>query len=309
MTQFNTQKTTAFYNKITNELISIKGNTVFGTSGSIVLKLYGSFAWTEILAHQLVIELNNIGVYRYGYEDTLRVMTGRDVDGLWKYRSVCEHHDGRARKTYEIQGSTGRGSCSCYVNYRRSGECEVKLSSVMQTAFIIAQESKCLSYKVGAVIVKDGRVISTGYNGTTAGMVNPDEYALSRNWAIPDQFNVPRLLEEYQDQYSEWGRSNIIHAEINSILFAARCGNSIAGATMVCTLSPCMDCAKAIAQSGIKQLVYCDDYPKGSPNWSEFLREAGVEVIKIDRAYLSHLNWDKVVGKVVRIRKNDENVE
>jgi dCMP deaminase len=181
----------------------------------------------------------------------------------------------------------------------------MKLVSVMQTAFIMAQESKCLSYRVGAVIVKDGRIISTGYNGTTAGMTNPDEYAESVGWAGSDpEDGSLRLFEEYQDLYSEWGRSNIIHAEINSILFAARCGNSIAGATMVCTLSPCMDCAKAIAQSGIKQLVYCDEYPKGSPTWSNFLRDAGVDVIKIDRAYLQHLNWNLVVGKMKRIKGN-----
>lgn len=163
-------------------------------------------------------------------------------------------------------------------------------------AFLAAQESKCVSYKVGAVIAKNSRIISTGRNGTAVGQDNPDEVAAERHWSIDGV-----LRQAQSDEYSTWAKSNIIHAEINAILFAARTGNSIDGATLYCTLSPCGDCAKAIAQSGIKRLIYCEEYNSACAGWARYLTDAGIDVVKIDKTNLKMLDWENVTSRQKRI--------
>jgi len=110
----------------------------------------------------------------------------------------------------------------------------------LDTVFInIAKETSTLSHcvrsKVGAVLVKDGNIISFGYNGTPAGMDNACE---------KNDVTLP----------------HVIHAECNSILKAAKTGNSVDGSTLYLTLSPCLDCSKLILQSGIKRVVYLNEY-------------------------------------------------
>ena len=112
----------------------------------------------------------------------------------------------------------------------------------LDTVFInIAKEVSTLSYcvraKVGCVIVKDGNIISFGYNGTPSGMDNCCEESIDS-----------KLVTKFE----------VLHAESNSILKAAKTGFSTEGATMYCTLSPCRDCSKLILQSGIKKVVYLE---------------------------------------------------
>ena len=122
----------------------------------------------------------------------------------------------------------------------------------------IAKEVGTLSYctrsKVGAVLVKDGNVISFGYNGTPAGMDNTCE----ENDVTKDE---------------------VIHAEMNAILKAAKSGNAVDGSTLYLSLSPCQNCCKLIIQSGIKRVVYLQDYRDLSP--IEFLSKF-IEVEKYD---------------------------
>lgn len=95
--------------------------------------------------------------------------------------------------------------------------------------------SHCVRSKVGAVLVRDGNIISFGYNGTPSGMDNNCE---ENDTTLP----------------------HVIHAEVNAILKAAKTGNSVDGATLYLTLSPCLDCSKLILQSGIKRVVYLETY-------------------------------------------------
>lgn len=99
----------------------------------------------------------------------------------------------------------------------------------------VASLSHCERSKVGAVLVRDGNIISFGYNGTPAGMDNCCER---------DNVTLP----------------HVIHAEVNAILKAARTGNSIDGSTLYLTLSPCIECSKLILQSGIKRVIYLETY-------------------------------------------------
>lgn len=181
----------------------------------------------------------------------------------------------------------------------------MKATTFLQIAYLVSQESKCCSWKVGAVIEKNGRIISTGYNGSHAGGVNCCDHANEQGWLLPVKGSGLRqegfqpypkvgLNTKYRAEHSAWSAANEIHAELNAILYAARKGTSIEGATMYVTLSPCPDCAKAIAQSGISRLAYCETYDKAAPGWDRVLKSAGIEVINISPHLLRSLNWGNI---------------
>lgn len=114
------------------------------------------------------------------------------------------------------------------------------------------QLSYCKRKQVGAIIVKDRMIISDGYNGTPSGFENccEDDQGLTK-WYV-------------------------LHAEANAISKVARSTQSCEGATLYITLSPCKDCSKLIHQSGIKRVVYHEEYKDCSG--IDFLRKAGVEI-------------------------------
>lgn len=116
--------------------------------------------------------------------------------------------------------------------------------------------SHCNRKKVGAIIVKNGMIISDGFNGTPTGFDNHCED---------------------EDGYTKW---YVLHAEANAILKVAKSTNSCEGATLYLTLSPCKECAKLIHQSGIKRLVYIKEYKDSSG--LKFLKKAGVELNQIN---------------------------
>ena len=126
----------------------------------------------------------------------------------------------------------------------------------MQMAAIWASNSYCKRRQVGALIVKDRMIISDGYNGTPSGFENIGE----------DENGVTKPY--------------VLHAEANAISKVAKSGNSAEGSTLYVTASPCMECAKLIIQSGIRRVVYRDEYRL--TDGIDLLRRAGVEVEKID---------------------------
>ncbi|MCW8837446.1 MAG: dCMP deaminase family protein [Thiovulaceae bacterium] len=130
----------------------------------------------------------------------------------------------------------------------------------------LSSASKCVSKQVGAVIVKDGRILSTGYNGTPAGYTNCSEH-----WD-----------NKYTKEHHEWSKTYEIHAEMNAIIWAARQGISIEGATIYVTLEPCADCSKNIIASGIKRIVYEKAYEHNhSEVISKFIKDNGVVIEKL----------------------------
>ncbi|AKA62068.1 dCMP deaminase [Proteus phage PM2] len=179
----------------------------------------------------------------------------------------------------------------------------MKASTYLQLAYIISQESKCVSWKVGAVIEKGGRIISTGYNGSPTGGINCCDHAHDQGWTKPLIINggsrpksITGLNMEFREHHNDWSSKHEIHAELNAIIFAARNGISIDGGTMYVTLSPCPDCAKAIAQSGIKKLVYAETYDRNVPGWDKILLDSGIEVIKYERSNLNHIDWSTITN-------------
>jgi len=116
----------------------------------------------------------------------------------------------------------------------------------------LKRESKCVSRQVSALIVKDGRIISTGYNGTLKGAPNCCE--------VHDMDSFDR------EEHHKWSLMNEIHAEQNAIAVAAKTGISLDGCICYCSLQPCNTCLLLLIQTGIREIVYVDSYDKC--NWS-----------------------------------------
>ena len=122
----------------------------------------------------------------------------------------------------------------------------------LRMALIWSENSYCVRRKVGALVVKDKMIISDGYNGTPSGFENVCE----------DDFNVTKPY--------------VLHAEANAITKLARSNNNSNGSTLYVTASPCVECAKLIIQSGIRRVVYGEEYRL--PDGIELLRRAQIEV-------------------------------
>lgn len=138
----------------------------------------------------------------------------------------------------------------------------------MKFAWSLADLSHCVRVQVGAVITKDNRVISTGYNGSPHGYENCDYHFRNDSRSTDDP--------SFRHDHGLWSKHEV-HAEQNSILMAAKNGIAVNEGTIYTTISPCMDCAKAIIQSGIKRVVYDTEYDRDSYPL-QFLKDNGIKV-------------------------------
>lgn len=137
----------------------------------------------------------------------------------------------------------------------------------MNIVELVKERSTCMRRKVGAVIVKDKRILTSGYNGAPAGCRHCEEIGCLRQ-----QLNVP------SGERHELCRAS--HAEQNAIVQAAMYGVSINGSTIFVTAHPCAICSKLIINSGIKRVVYKGKYPDELS--MQLLEEAGIKVIKFE---------------------------
>ena len=130
-------------------------------------------------------------------------------------------------------------------------------------ALLVSRRSTCTRRSVGAVLVKDKRILATGYNGAPSGLAHCAEVGCLRA-----QQQVP------SGQRHELCRG--LHAEQNAIIQAAFHGISISGATLYCTTVPCSICLKMLINAGIRQMVCVEGYPDQLTE--SFLREAGIHI-------------------------------
>ncbi|WP_440952884.1 deoxycytidylate deaminase [Methanococcoides sp. FTZ1] len=136
----------------------------------------------------------------------------------------------------------------------------------LEIASVVAKRSTCLRNKVGAVIVRDKRILSTGYNGAPSNI----EHCLDIG-CIRQQNNIASgTMHE---------KCRAVHAEQNAIIQAALHGVGIEGATVYCTHQPCILCAKMIINSNIKRVVFSTKYP--DTDTPEFFKAAGVEMVNL----------------------------
>ncbi|HIH09432.1 MAG TPA: AAA family ATPase [Candidatus Diapherotrites archaeon] len=137
----------------------------------------------------------------------------------------------------------------------------------MNIAKEVAMRSNCVKRKVGVVVVKDKRIVSTGYNGTPRNVKNCDEGGCAR-------------CNSFVEGGTRLDECRCSHAEENAIVQASYHGIAIKDSTIYTTYSPCLTCSKMIINAGIKRVVYNAEYPLGETALN-MLREAGVETDKI----------------------------
>ena len=148
----------------------------------------------------------------------------------------------------------------------------------MDVAERFAQLSSARRAQVGAIIVKDNRIISIGYNGMPSGWDNNCEYEDWPDWIEnnPNAFRDPAYARLKT-------KPEVLHAETNAIAKMARSAESCEGAALFCTHLPCMDCAKLIYQSGISEVYYRVEYQAAKGVGKEFLTKSGIKVINVKR--------------------------
>lgn len=140
----------------------------------------------------------------------------------------------------------------------------------MDMAKMVGSWSSCFqeNRQIGAVIVRNKRIITTGYNGAPAGVMS----CVERGECLRRKLNIPSGTQ-HELCYA-------IHAEQNAIIQAAKLGISIEGATLYCTHQPCVICAKMIVNSGISRVVYREGYPDEFAR--QMLLEGGVKLEKFE---------------------------
>jgi dCMP deaminase len=154
------------------------------------------------------------------------------------------------------------------------------IDAYMKAAEVFAGLSHARRLHVGAIVVKDDRIISIGYNGMPSGWDNDCETVVEKMQDNP--WHDYNMLKDqgwtYQDNsYVKLKtRPEVLHAETNAIAKLAKSNESGLGATMFITHAPCLDCAKLIYQSGISSVLYRDSYR--STEGVEFLNKSGVKV-------------------------------
>jgi len=135
----------------------------------------------------------------------------------------------------------------------------------LEMAHVIAKRSTCLRRRVGALLVREKRILATGYNGAPSGVPHCEEVGCRRA-GIPS------------GERAELCRA--LHAEQNAIIQGALHGVTTRGAVLYCTNQPCVTCAKMLINAGILRVVYQGDYPDELAR--EMLAEAGVEVVRVE---------------------------
>jgi dCMP deaminase len=142
---------------------------------------------------------------------------------------------------------------------------EKHIKAYMKTAETFAECSTATRLHVGAIIVKDDRIISIGYNGMPSGWDNNCEYKF-----VHPQTKIPELVT----------RKEVLHAEANALAKVARSSESSEGAVMFITHSPCFACAKLIYQSGISKVYFGQHYRE--TDGVNFLKKCNIDVEQVD---------------------------
>ena len=163
----------------------------------------------------------------------------------------------------------------------------------MKTAKVFAELSHARRLHVGAIVVKDDRIISIGYNGMPAGWDNNCEHkdymsGDAGGWLSPEEIYEQWPFKEedidpdlgYARRYALKTKPEVLHAESNAIAKLAKSNDSGLGADIFITHAPCIECAKLIYQSGINGVYYGENYRDDSG--IEFLKKSGVNIEKLD---------------------------
>lgn len=147
----------------------------------------------------------------------------------------------------------------------------------IEIARVMAKRSTCSRRQVGAILVKDGKIISCGYNGVAKGQKHCHQHW--HNHCEKHNLDYDSFIssKEFYDLHGEFSRENEIHAETNCIIYVSR--DQSQGSTLYVTLSPCSDCAKIVAQAGITRVIYDTEYDRDKKGIT-LLKKLGIECEK-----------------------------
>ena len=157
----------------------------------------------------------------------------------------------------------------------------------MEQAILMAKRSTCIKLKVGAVLVRDNRTISQGYNGVGPNCRHCDEYWYdvysfykSENIINIDSFENYISYSSFRLEHKSWSVKHELHAEQNCILWAAREGISTKNTTLYTVYSPCINCAKVIHTAGITVVYYKNTY-ESDKSGIEYLKNNNILCWKV----------------------------
>jgi dCMP deaminase len=155
----------------------------------------------------------------------------------------------------------------------------------MKVAHIYADCSSAIRLKVGAIVVKDNRIISIGYNGTPEGWDNVCEYkdymdGDAGGWLDIEEIEKQWPYKDDNGRYALKTKPEVMHAERNAIDKLAKGSESSVGSAIFVTHAPCLECAKSIHGAGITTMYYTTDYRDTAG--IEFLQKCDIKVIKVD---------------------------
>jgi dCMP deaminase len=156
----------------------------------------------------------------------------------------------------------------------------------MKIAYQVSQRSTCSRMKTGALIIKDNRIISMGYNGVVPGAKHCCEYW---NEIYEEKFKDKMSKKDFEEkifakEHHNWSIINEIHGEQNAILYACREGIATKNTDMYSLYSPCINCAKVIKTAGIRNVYYTEVY-KRDQRGIDFLEDNGVNCIYLNISY------------------------
>ncbi len=140
----------------------------------------------------------------------------------------------------------------------------------LEIASVVSKRSSCVRRQIGAVIVRDRRILTTGYNGAPSGLAHCIDTGCLR-----DQLKI--------ESGTRHETCRALHSEMNAIIQAAQHGVCTKGATLYCTHQPCSVCARMLINAGIVRIVYMGDYPDTFS--MELLEEAGIQVELVAQTY------------------------
>lgn len=158
------------------------------------------------------------------------------------------------------------------------------IDAFMDTAERFAQLSSAVRLQVGAVVVKDNRIISIGYNGMPSGWTNECEDKIYVDSSLDESMLYQSKVDVYLDVnkkvYELKTKDEVIHAEANAIIKLARDGESGNGSSLFCTHAPCIHCAKLIHGAGISKVYYRDTYRDSIG--LEFLEKCNIRIEQVN---------------------------
>lgn len=156
----------------------------------------------------------------------------------------------------------------------------------MDIVNVLKQRSTCCRIQVASIAVKDGRIISTGWNGVTKGSKHCDEiFKITKDYKF--YMNKKQLLKkDFMIEHHKFSEENEIHSEINNICSAAKNNISLEGCDLYVSITPCRQCAKAIIAAGIKRVIYEKPYDRDSSP-IKFLRDNNVICVQLDKVIVS----------------------